>query len=90
MCAMALLHRAKALCKRRRHEGKASGHEAGLVPAEECMPASFIGEALRAGRSSVKLACSANAECHCVSPYQVSGSIQPQCAICTAVLCLSL
>ena len=53
MCAMALLHRAKALSKHRKHEGKASGQETGLTPAEERMPARFIGEVLRAGRSSV-------------------------------------
>lgn len=47
MCAMALLHRAKALSKQRKHEGKASGHEIGLVPAEERMPAKFIGKSFR-------------------------------------------
>ena len=58
MCAMALLHRAKALSKHRKHEGKASGQETGLTPAEERMPASFIGKAFRAESSSVKLVCS--------------------------------
>ena len=51
MCAMALLHRAKALSKQKKHEARGSGHEAGLVPAEERMPARFIGQSFRAGNS---------------------------------------
>ncbi len=40
MCAMALLHRAKALSNRMKHHGSQSE----VMPAEERMPANFIGQ----------------------------------------------
>lgn len=43
MCAMALLHRAKALSQRTKLESRSSGHQQALAPAQERMPARFIG-----------------------------------------------
>ncbi|DBA89826.1 TPA: hypothetical protein ACH3X2_004693 [Trebouxia sp. C0005] len=43
MCAMALLHRAKALSKHTKPERRSNGHQQDLTPAQERMPARFIG-----------------------------------------------
>ncbi|KAL0048047.1 hypothetical protein WJX82_006508 [Trebouxia sp. C0006] len=43
MCAMALLHRAKALSKRTKLERRSNGHQQELAPAQDRMPARFIG-----------------------------------------------
>ena len=43
MCAMALLHRAKALSKRTKVESRSNGHQQELAPAQDRMPARFIG-----------------------------------------------
>ncbi len=43
MCAMALLHRAKALSKHTKLGRRSNGHQQDSVPARERMPARFIG-----------------------------------------------
>jgi len=43
ICAMALLHRAKALSKHTKLERRSNGHQQDLAPAQERMPARFIG-----------------------------------------------
>ena len=43
MCAMALLHRAKALSKRTKLERRFDGHQQDWAPAQERVPARFIG-----------------------------------------------
>ena len=43
MCAMALLHRAKALSKRTKLARRSNGHQQELAPAQDRMPARFIG-----------------------------------------------
>lgn len=52
MCAMALLHRAKALTKHKQsHQSKAKSGQANgqgsQLPADVCMPANFIGVPMR-------------------------------------------
>ncbi|DBA84893.1 hypothetical protein WJX77_007852 [Trebouxia sp. C0004] len=43
MCAMALLHRAKALSRHTKLERRSNGHQQDWAPAKERMPARFIG-----------------------------------------------